>query len=546
MGIKFNPFTSNFDIVDEGGSFFGSPVANKTALDLITTDTDGTVRITLDTNDAYRWNLGSLAWQYVGKVKAGSFGSSPNSSGFSVATDNTVTLQPANASNPGAVSTTTQTFSGNKTFSGTILADSSVDVTATGGTDTLNIGTANADIINIGRSGATVNVQGTTLYQDVTNLNVTDKLFTVNKGGSAGSGTSSGFEIEENALATGYVKTSGDRNSWLMKAPNTAGDITLTPGASGITLDQSSHDPVTLAAVGSSPNSNGASLSTQQLTLQPADGSNPGLITAGTQTIGGAKTFSSTISASNLSGTNTGDVTINDTNSVNLSLTGQSLTADVRRSDTTIDEDASGIKVGSNSLTNTHINSSAGIAYSKLNLSNSIVNADIASGAAIAVNKLAALTANRAVVSDSSGFISSATTTDTEIGFVNGVTSSIQTQLNNRLLKASGDINETSFSAANNQSLAADVTGLAFANGTVRSFEALVSVALDATSDLFEQFTLKGIQRGSDWQMSQSSIGDDSGFDFSITNAGQVQYVSGNASGFVSATTKFRAITTSV
>ena len=49
---------------------------------------------------------------------------------------------------------------------------------------------------------------------------------------------------------------------------------------------------------------------------------------------------------------------------------------------------------------------------------------------AIAVNKIAAITASRAVVSDGSGFISAATTTATEIGYVNGVTSAIQTQLN--------------------------------------------------------------------------------------------------------------------
>jgi len=44
------------------------------------------------------------------------------------------------------------------------------------------------------------------------------------------------------------------------------------------------------------------------------------------------------------------------------------------------------------SITNSDIATSAGIVYSKLNLSNSIVNADIASGAAIAVSKLASST----------------------------------------------------------------------------------------------------------------------------------------------------------
>ena len=58
-----------------------------------------------------------------------------------------------------------------------------------------------------------------------------------------------------------------------------------------------------------------------------------------------------------------------------------------------------------------------------------VVNASVASGAAIAFSKMENLTASRALVSDGSGDVSAATTTSTEIGYVNGVTSAIQTQL---------------------------------------------------------------------------------------------------------------------
>lgn len=61
-----------------------------------------------------------------------------------------------------------------------------------------------------------------------------------------------------------------------------------------------------------------------------------------------------------------------------------------------------------------------------------IDNADIKAAAAIALNKLAATTVSRALVSDGSGFVTAATTTATEIGYVNGVTSAIQTQLNGK------------------------------------------------------------------------------------------------------------------
>jgi len=61
--------------------------------------------------------------------------------------------------------------------------------------------------------------------------------------------------------------------------------------------------------------------------------------------------------------------------------------------------------------------------------SGAIVNADINGSAAIAQTKMAAMTASKAVVTDGSGFETTSSTTATEIGYVAGVTSAIQTQL---------------------------------------------------------------------------------------------------------------------
>lgn len=70
---------------------------------------------------------------------------------------------------------------------------------------------------------------------------------------------------------------------------------------------------VTLSTVGSSPNANAASLSGQVLNLQPASSSFPGVITIGTQTIAGSKTFSSDLT---ISSTSTTALTINSTSFV--------------------------------------------------------------------------------------------------------------------------------------------------------------------------------------------------------------------------------------
>lgn len=51
----------------------------------------------------------------------------------------------------------------------------------------------------------------------------------------------------------------------------------------------------TMAAIGAVPNANGASIASSTLTLQPASASFGGVVTTGTQTIAGAKTFSSAV-----------------------------------------------------------------------------------------------------------------------------------------------------------------------------------------------------------------------------------------------------------
>ena len=61
---------------------------------------------------------------------------------------------------------------------------------------------------------------------------------------------------------------------------------------------------------------------------------------------------------------------------------------------------------------------------------NAVVNASVASSAAIAFSKMEDLTASRALVSDGSGDVSVSAVTSTEVGYLDGVTSAIQTQLN--------------------------------------------------------------------------------------------------------------------
>jgi hypothetical protein len=81
--------------------------------------------------------------------------------------------------------------------------------------------------------------------------------------------------------------------------------ISVTDGVSSITIASTSAGDVTLAAVGSSPNANAATLASQVLNLQPASASFPGVVTTGTQTLAGVKTFSSAPNLSSLTASTT-------------------------------------------------------------------------------------------------------------------------------------------------------------------------------------------------------------------------------------------------
>jgi len=127
------------------------------------------------------------------------------------------------------------------------------------------------------------------------------------------------------------------------------------------------------------------------------------------------------------------------------------------------------------SIVNADVSASAAIAYSKLNLASSIVDSDVNTSAAIAYSKLAALTVSRLLVSDGSGVVSASSVTSTEAGYLSGVTSAIQTQIDAKqsrsTLTAKGDIYAATASATvdrlpvgtNGQVLSADsgeTTGL--------------------------------------------------------------------------------------
>lgn len=98
-------------------------------------------------------------------------------------------------------------------------------------------------------------------------------------GAVIGSGTSLSQHVSDTTHA-GYL-SSTDWNTFNGKQ------------ASGVAV-------TSLASVGTSPNASAGTIASQVLTLQPASGTNPGVVTSGSQTLGGIKTFTSAPNFSSL------------------------------------------------------------------------------------------------------------------------------------------------------------------------------------------------------------------------------------------------------
>ena len=159
-----------------------------------------------------------------------------------------------------------------------------------------------------------------------------------------------------------------------------------------------------------------------------------------TQTLTNKTLTSPTITGTGaIAGTFTGNLTGNVTGNVSGtsgSTTGNAATATAlatgRTFQLTGDVEASGVTfdgtgnvslttvIGTGAIVNADVNASAQIAYSKLNLTNTIVDADVNASAAIAWTKIAP----------------SSTVSTTELGYLDGVTSAIQTQLDAKLATA--------------------------------------------------------------------------------------------------------------
>lgn len=285
--------------------------------------------------------------------------------------------------------------------------------------DFTNVGNAQDGDVLLGErvTGATVliTVDGVTRLANTSGTNTGDQTITLT-GDVTGSGTGSFVAtIANDAVTYAKMQNVSATDKLLGRSTSGAGDV----------------EEITCTAAGRAFLDD-ASASDQRTTLGLAIGTNVQAWDADLDTLSTAFTTASSSSAASLK---FAEDTDNGLNTV--TLIGPASTADVTLTLPAATDTLVG-KATTDILTNKSIDADT-------NIITNIENADIKSAAAIALNKLAATTESRALVSDGSGFISPATTTSTEIGYINGVTSAIQTQIDT---KTAGAASSTDNAAA--------------------------------------------------------------------------------------------------
>lgn len=274
---------------------------------------------------------GNLSWGSAsGIIGVGTIDSQPKSADGASISGSALYMQTADATHPGLISTGTQSIPGSKTFLEPIIINSDVQyahtryvpVGALSGSNpawetgfrtgnpyysiVMDDGSTKTTFVDFGLNGVIMMSSPIILSSDnmragniatiggdtAIDLTVSGAAITIGRPADLiqlkvqGNGTQTSDLLE-------VVKSD---TTVLFKVTNAgAGTFTGAIAASNFSGSSSGTNTgdVTLTAVGSTPSANGASLSGQALTLQPADGTHPGVLTEVAQTIGGVKTFSS-------------------------------------------------------------------------------------------------------------------------------------------------------------------------------------------------------------------------------------------------------------
>ena len=243
----------------------------------------------------------------TGPIALAPVGSAPNAYGMTLI-GSTLNLEPADIFNPGIVTSGgSQVFGGDKSIFGDFAVGFNLEVglfAGGGGGVATFYGDNGRQIIYNSKPGVLWLFGGTTgdtVIQFQGGVGSPTKTVTVNF--NANTDPQGTLSLQRRSLSDVF-----EAYIWQVNLSTLA--LTFGGAISATNLSGTNTGDVTLAPIGAVPNANAASLAGQVLTLQPASTGFGGVVTTGAQSFAGAKTFTGAITASNLSGTNTGDVTL--------------------------------------------------------------------------------------------------------------------------------------------------------------------------------------------------------------------------------------------
>lgn len=269
--------------------------------------------------------------------------------------------------------------------------------------------------------------------------------------------------------ASRVVKTDGSSNLTtgtvnLASASEVSGNLPVTnlnsgTSASGTTFWRGDGTWATPAGGGSSPlTTKGDVYTYSTVDARLPVGTNGQVLTSDSAEVTGLKW--TTVSG-------TGDVSSNTASSVDSEIALFSSTTGKlikRATGTGVAHVTSGVLSASNVVLTSEVTGVLPVANGGTNASAALNNNRVMVSSSGTITEATAITANRAIVSNASGIPVHATTTDTEIGYVNGVTSAIQTQIN---AKQASDATLTALAAYNTNGVICQTAADTFSGRTI-------------------------------------------------------------------------------